>query len=777
MRPVKLILPALLVACLLPAQSPIGLGPGTLSVGLLDRFDWYTATASGCSAGARGMCAGHLPLGDTIYFTGWFADAHLLPVTNGLPVVGTLNDFTSKTCSGNLMVIQLAEFSWSARNASRIYEVNCMSSYGTNGADTDAPTGWRGHCTNNDDGGQGCTWKSRAPFVRNGLLYLPVERQISSGTTSIHDATMIVSADGGKTWKNPYTVAHEGPASATGDAPKCGAAAGAAGNPCTDPSYPGSIMWPKMSLAASQWEVVQYGQDGAAPPAGVNDGCDPALYTCFLPGEQEASVARVLNTDLPSLDVTKWQYYTCPAITQSYRCPGSDPANWTSNFADRTQVARLMIPFGSRYIAWNGFFGVAYIKEFKSYLMTGYQNRGPGGLTATTFATAPSIQGPWTTILSKEHPPGSTTTIWPGFMSPSLALGYTVVSTDPPHVKLTTVSDDYVYTSQTTPFFGQWDLVPGRTPMLQGGENPRTNNVHGYTTNAGYIFSQSHATGTFPGKDLIWAFDFYDHGGDTTVNDVGGFRDVAGGSAFLVNCPNGAQCGYFNPGQGSILAPYGVQLGGEYQARLVTAMHETSQTAAIGAAKANTSGFTLLNAPAAMQGNGTFTVAGVFRYDAAGYGMVPLWTTGDSTGSNTSVGLRYSSNSGAGPELAWWGNAAGYWKYSSAFALVPGKWYFIAATVEANGDTPDAHLWIGVGGELVDKFAGVARTATGGNPVQTPNVAAAPLSLGTEPGQNVTTNASYASLFVYNRALEQGEAGLMYQTLKKKMAERGVTLQ
>ena len=124
----------------------------------------------------------------------------------------------------------------------------------------------------------------------NGLLYLPVERQISSGTTSIHDATMIVSADGGKTWKNPYTVAHEGPASATGDAPKCGAAAGARGNPCTDPSYPGSIMWPKMPLAASQWEVVQYGQDGAPPPAGVNDGCDPALYTCFISGEQEATL-------------------------------------------------------------------------------------------------------------------------------------------------------------------------------------------------------------------------------------------------------------------------------------------------------------------------------------------------------------------------------------------------------------------------------------------------------------------------------------------------------
>lgn len=226
-----------------------------------------------------------------------------------------------------------------------------------------------------------------------------------------------------------------------------------------------------------------------------------------------------------------------------------------------------------------------------------------------------------------------------------------------------------------------------------------------------------------------------------------------------------------------MLGTYGAQLGGDYRGRLVTAMHETPQTAAIAATQTTTSGFTLLNAPAAMQGNGTFTVAGVFRYDAAGFDIVPLWTTGDSSASNTSVGLRYNSPNGAGPELAWWGNGSGYWRYSSAFALVPGNWYFIAVTVQANGATPVAHLWMGVGGELIDKFAGVARTATGGNPVQTPNVATAPLSLGTEPGQNHSTNASYASLFVYSRVVEQSEAGLMYQTLKAKMAERGVTLQ
>ena len=352
------------------------------------------------------MCVGHSPLGDTIFFTGWFADAHLLPVTTGLPVVGTLNDFTSKTCSGNLMVIQLAEFSWSARNASRIYEVNCMSSYGTNGADTDAPAGWKGHCTSNDDGGQGCTWKSRAPFVRNGLLYLPVERQISSGSTSIHDATLIVSADGGKTWKNPYTVAHGGPASATGDAPKCGAAAGGAEILARILPTPDRSCGRRCPSQRASGRSCSTDRMERPPPAGVNDGCDPALYTCFVAGEQEATIARVLNTDLPSLDVTKWQYYTCPAITQSYRCPGSDPANWTSNFADRTQVARLMIPFNPKYLAWNGFFGVAYIKEFKSYLMTGYQNRGAGGLTAATFATAPAIQGPWTTILVEQSSAG-----------------------------------------------------------------------------------------------------------------------------------------------------------------------------------------------------------------------------------------------------------------------------------------------------------------------------------------------------------------------------------
>ena len=50
-----------------------------------------------------------------------------------------------------------------------------------------------------------------------------------------------------------------------------------------------------------------------------------------------------------------------------------------------------------------------------------------------------------------------------------------------------------------------------------------------------------------------------------------------------------------------------------------------------------------------------------------------------------------------------------------------------------------------------------------------------PIDSATEP--NYVAAASYAGLFVYSRALGQAEVGLMYTTLKAKMAARGVTLQ
>ena len=775
MRLASTILLTLILTCLLLAQAPIGFGPGSLSIGLLDYFDWYAATASGCTAGSRGMCVGHSPVGDTLYFTGWFANASLLPITTGLPIVGTLNDFTSKTCSGgNLMVIQLAAFDWAARNASRIYEINCMSDYGTTDGASDAPAGWKGHCTGNDDGTQGCSWKSRAPFVRDGLLYLPIERQIPAGTQSIHDATMIVSADGGQTWRNPYTVATAGAASATGDAPLCGAAASGAGSPCTDVSYPGSIMWQAMPLPASHWSPIQYGQDGATPPSGIGDGCDPATYVCFISGEQEASVARVLRTNLPHLNASEWQYYTCPAITDSYRCPGSASGSWTSSFADRTQVA-LLSSDGANNIPMTSFMGVAYIKEFKSYLMSGYQAR-TGGAYGTSFAWAPAIQGPWTLAVSSHAVSGSITTVYPGFISPSLGIGYTVVGTNPPHVKLTVVTDDRSHDVHTTPYFSQWDLVLGKTPMLEGGENPRYSNVHEFSTNAGYVFSDSHAPGTIPRKDLVWGFDFYDHGGDTTATGVSGFHEIVNGAAFLRPCYKNPTiiCDTWHSSYGTTFTAFGVQIAGSggYSPGMATMMHETPQTIAIGTAATANAGLTLQNAPTAMQGNGTFTVAGVFRVDAAR--TAPLWFTGDYSGDNTAVSLGLSA--GAHLSLDW--GTGNHWRYYGSFAPAIGNWYFIAATVQASGATPIAHVWVGVGGVLVDEIAGVTRAVSGGTPTQTPNTTAAPFRLAFDvAGTPNSNNASYASLFIHGRALGQAEVGLMYRTVKAKMAARGVTLQ
>jgi hypothetical protein len=178
-----------------------------------------------------------------------------------------------------------------------------------------------------------------------------------------------------------------------------------------------------------------------------------------------------------------------------------------------------------------------------------------------------------------------------------------------------------------------------------------------------------------------------------------------------------------------------------------------------------------------MQGNGSYSVVGVFRRDAGtAYNVVPFWLAG-STGPGATIALGYAGADGSNLELGW-GLYGDRWRYNSGFTLPAGNWYFIACTVQANGANPTAHMWMGIGGALVDKLAGISRTETGGSSATaTPNVTAAPLRLGTDLGSGQTANASYASLFVYGRPLSQAEVGLMYTTMKAKMAARGVTLQ
>jgi hypothetical protein len=53
MRRVSLLV---LISGILVAQAPIGLGPGTMGMGMIDYFNWHKGTSSGCSTaqGANG---------------------------------------------------------------------------------------------------------------------------------------------------------------------------------------------------------------------------------------------------------------------------------------------------------------------------------------------------------------------------------------------------------------------------------------------------------------------------------------------------------------------------------------------------------------------------------------------------------------------------------------------------------------------------------------------------------------------------------------------------
>ena len=772
----------LLLCIVLLAQAPLGIGPGTtaLGPGVLDSLDWALVPASGCTAGARGMCTGNtsVPQGDTIYFTGWLANSSLLPITTGLPLVGTMNDFTSVTCThGNLMLMQLAEFSWTAKGSSRMYEINCMSSYGTAQGAQNSPAGWFSHCTSGDAGNTfQCGWKSRQPFAR-GALYLMVERQISSGSASVKDATIISSTDGGVTWKNPYTFYNAGAADANGDAPKCGAIDNAAGHACTDAGYldatHSSMMWKALPTSLAQWEPISYGQDGNYP-TGITDGCDPAVVVCFWGGPAEGTLMRLPNASIQ--DVSTAQYYTCPAITLSYRCNGALASSWTSDITARTSVFN---PLRSTS------FNITYLSAAKTYLAQMYYvgtdvNHTP----QAEFVTAPAVYGPWTEVAVNPL-------LFPGFIAASLSpdLGYSVVSSNPLHLHLPVITDTYyhlgssVYSAASAPVFSLVDITLGQPSTKV--EQPRSNLLPGgLATNSGLIFSDSHVPGSLPRSGLLWAFDFYDHGGvvDANYKPVG-FKDVVNGSAIMAPChmtgttPN---CNWTQTPVVPTLTTFGVTVPGSSQAAsspsIRSMMRDQPQTIASAASHTTTGGLTPINAPDAFTGNGTFTVIAVYRPDAGGQAYpIPVWVVGDFAGTNTSLALSSGTVTTNAPMYLSWGNNSVSWSFASAFYPTTSNWYFTATTVSANGDTPICHVWVGIGGALTDVIAGVTRTQSGAA-TKTPNISAAPFSLAWNAG-NTTANHSYAGLYPYNRVLSLAEIGLAYQSLKNSVIKRGITLQ
>jgi hypothetical protein len=749
-------------AVLALAQQPIAVGPDAsagYAPGLVKYFDWYTGKPTGgCTNGTYGACVGHGPQGDTYYFSAWLPNASGLPVTTGLPVVGTINDYSFGPCSGNIGVIQLDTFSWSAPTASHMTLVNCMTSFGTSPGSTNAPSGWNGANTSGDGGTDG-TWKSRTPFSKGGILYLPVERQISAGNQSVHDATIIISPDAGKHWCNPYTYFnHSGSPGcdssnwdATGDAPKCGAAS--ASVPCTDAGYTASshssMMWKAMPVKTENWLWVDYGyRDGQSLPPGVTDGCDPATYTCFF--MLDGSVARVPNASI--LDVSAWTY-------------SSGPSTWTATFANRIRVLATTYAGSTTNTFAPVLGGLMWLKEFGSYLMVA-NIEGYLGVYQSL-----RIQGPWTPVFSNPLPNYPVN----GFDSPAPGLGYTVVSANPPHIQLAIASNSYEG-GQGSPQFSLWDLVLGQQ---YNGEAFQSYNLQRIVSGAGYQFSDSHTPGTFPRKGLALSFDFLDAGVNSGLTNWGSFRDFANGAAVISACDGSytapTNCGGMLPTHGTALNNYGInQVYSEYNG------HFRTFTDAISLVPAN--------APAAMQGNGSFSVVGVYRYEGATpYSRCgAMWATGDPTTVGNNMVLMCQVNGKI--ELDWNRPEETHSQYLANFTFPnTTNWYFIATTVQAqtgcgSNCTPTARVWVGgavTPGVLVDVNAGVSWTGVLGTPSPlTPSVAARPLVLGlTGYGSSDGSSMTHASMLVYNRVLTYPEVQLMYRSMKAKMAERGATLQ
>jgi hypothetical protein len=758
----------------LSSQQPIGVGPDRSAgsnPGIVNYFDWYYATPSGGCVNGAGTCVGHSPQGDFYYWSAWLPDASGLPVTSGLPIVGTINDYTALGCGGNLGLLQLDTWSWAAPSASHISKVNCMTSYGTTPGATNTPAGWNGHLTSSDSSNQG-SWKSRVPFSKGGIIYLPVERQIPAGTAAVHDATLIMSPDSGKHWCNPYTWANRSGSpgcdssnwQAAGDAPKCDAPDSS--HPCTDAGYldstHSSIMWKTLPLGTEAWAWINFGnQDGQPFPTGIPLPFDPNTNTCFILMPQDGSVACVANASI--MDISAWKYYTCPTMTDSYRCPASDPANWTSTFANRTSVF---------YSAYYGFTfdllfmrpaTVMYVKEFGSYLI-------PGRIAAW----APSPIGPWTNIYK------SATGATAGMIAP--ATGYNVISTDPPHVQIGSVTNG-AQGGQGSPIFVLWDVVLGKS---NSGEAFQSESLYDYTSGAGYQFSDGHMPGSFPRNGLVWAFDFQDQGANSGITNWPYFVDRANRSAVIKPCIGGSYGNFSSLTECS---------GGMISYRGVTMEDSGIRVGQAGYGAAFTvfphplTGDVAGNAPAAMQGNGSYSVVGVFRLNGnTSFNRCGgLWATGTFTAStNTEIIL---CNTNGNLQLAWNSAYRPRSHYVSTFTF-PNftNWYFIAATVKATTTActtncvPVARLWIGgavTPGVLTDTIAGVSWTDIGGSvTVHTPNVTAAPFVI----GMGGTTDddggkISLATLMVYSRPLTYPEVQMMYQSMKMKMAARGVTLQ
>lgn len=327
-------------------------------------------------------------------------------------MISTVNDggrnwlADSPSCDGNVFLTRIPGIDYSNSSGNIEERFSCLSGRYDNQW---APAAG-GTCTANYR--NDCFWKSRSPFSVDGKLYLFIYRQEGPAYFFSHDATLIMSADGGATWTNP---AHVGVSTdAHGDYP-----AGPG-----DASYPASILWPQPYPAAQRMGfamAVQMCQDGrvGCPSGPEVAGCDPARYVCFwVEGGnwKDSYMARISKANLPHLKASEWQYFQGG--------DGTSDAAWAdgpAGLASATPLPHL-----------GTLSNVVFLKDLGLYYMT------TEGAHSIDHAWAPHPWGPWTLFLGENFSWAKNGT----FPTPILATARRVVGS-PRHVQITVAATRY----------------------------------------------------------------------------------------------------------------------------------------------------------------------------------------------------------------------------------------------------------------------------------------------------------------------------------------------
>jgi hypothetical protein len=299
--------------------------------------------------------------GDTWYNT-WAADGNIYATSDDG------RGFNGR-CHSN---IALNEFTGSAPAFLASPYTNCMTSYGT-----------QAHQQNYHDGR---TWKTDGVISVDGTLYVVVARQVDGhggypvGYQSSDDASIIKSADNGRTWSNGFGT--------TGD-PKGAAPPPSPGGTGAKSMFPTAFTTP---------EFINYGKDDNV--ASTADGGNRYVYAISNDGwAYDGSymiLGRVLRSQIADLRAADWQFYTGLAGGN-----GTSGADWSNQVSGATHIISAAHQLSQS--------SVTYIRGLRRYVLTSFYfpfnpewpHSGYMAYTTWAFYQAPHPWGPWTLFYSR----------------------------------------------------------------------------------------------------------------------------------------------------------------------------------------------------------------------------------------------------------------------------------------------------------------------------------------------------------------------------------------